>query len=137
MCIRDRTKEDNAVLQATNSLARAYVGLFTTPGRVLTAAKTIGGAELGRKKLQYLREPELLYKAMIENRWQKNPVVRGLVRFLGRIYGDLSGTFDADLQSDVTKEETTLFGPGFQEQLNRGGHVQKKLGMPLKYKFGA
>tara|TARA_B100001093_G_scaffold283324_1_gene270654 strand:- start:242 stop:3232 length:2991 start_codon:yes stop_codon:yes gene_type:complete len=131
------TKEDNAVLQATNSLARAYVGLFTTPGRVLTAAKTIGGAELGRKKLQYLREPELLYKAMIENRWQKNPVVRGLVRFLGRIYGDTSGTFDADLQSDVTKEETTLFGPGFQEQLNRGGHVQKKLGMPLKYRFGA
>ena len=130
-------KEENAILQATNSLARAYVGLFTTPGRVLTAAKTIGGAELGRKRLQYLRDPELLYDALMKDRWQKNLVVRGVVRFLGRIYGDTSGTFDADLQSDVKEEDTTLFGPGFQQQLNRGGHVQKKLGMPLKYRFGA
>ena len=130
-------KEENAILQATNSLARAYVGLFTTPGRVLTAAKTIGGAELGRKRLQYLRDPELLYDALMKDRWQKNLVVRGVVRFLGRIFGDTSGMFDADLQSDVSEEETTLFGPNYQQELNRGGHVQKKLGMPLKYRFGA
>ena len=132
------TKQENAVLQATNSLARAYVGLFTTPGRVLTAAKTIGGAELGRKRLEYLRNPDLLYKAMMENKWQKNPVVRGLVRVLGREGGDYL-TDDPEFSEEdtqTTAEETTLFGPGFQEQLNRGGHVQKKLGMPLKYNYG-
>ena len=56
---------------------------------------------------------------------------------MGRIFGDTSGMFDADLQSDVSEEETTLFGPNYQQELNRGGHVQKKLGMPLKYRFGA
>jgi len=130
-------EETNAVLQATNSLARAYVGLFTTPGRVLTAIKTIGASELNRKQITLLTNPDKLYDALMKDRWQRDPLVRGAVRFLGRIYADTSGMFDADLQSDVSEEETTLFGPGFQQQLNRGGHVQKKLGMPLKYRFGA
>ena len=82
-------------------------------------------------------DPDKLYDALMKDKWQRDPLVRGAVRFLGRIYADTSGMFDADLQSDVSEEETTLFGPGFQQQLNRGGHVQKKLGMPLKYRFGA
>lgn len=32
---------DNFMLNSLNSLARAYVGLFTTPGRVMTAVKSI------------------------------------------------------------------------------------------------
>ena len=63
--------------------------------------------------------------------------MRALVRTLGKIFGETSPMFDADLQSDVTEEETLQLGPNYQQQLNRGGHVQKKLGMPLKYRFGA
>ena len=130
-------EETNAVLQATNSLARAYVGLFTTPGRVLTAIKTIGASELNRRQISLLTNPDKLYDALMKDRWQRDPLVRGVVRFAGRIYGDTSGMFDADLQSDVKEEETLMFGPDYQQQLNRGGHVQKRLGMPLKYRFGA
>ena len=129
--------EENALLQATNSLARAYVGLFTTPGRVLTAFKTIGKSELSRRQAEYLIKPEKLYDAIMTDRVLRDPGVRALVRTLGKIFGETSPMFDADLQSDVTEEETLQLGPNYQQQLNRGGHVQKKLGMPLKYRFGA
>ena len=130
-------EETNAVLQATNSLARAYVGLFTTPGRVLTAIKTIGASELNRKQITLLTNPDKLYDALMKDRWQRDPLVRGVVRFVGRIFGETSPMFDANLQSDVTEEETLQLGPNYQQELNRGGHVQKKLSMPLKYRFGA
>ena len=48
---------------------------------------------------------------------------------------------DDELTSDVSAQETLMFGPGYQIQeeqrnFNIGGHVIKDLGIPLKYGVG-
>lgn len=124
--------EDAYILKSANSLARAYVGLFTTPGRVLTAIKNIGGGAATNRELALLTDPDKLYNAIIKDQWQKNPAVRGLVRELGRIYYR-EGFSEPELTSDISPEETTMFGPGFQEDRENfkyGG------AMPLKYGMG-
>jgi hypothetical protein len=132
--------EDHFILNSINSLARAYVGLFTTPGRVLTAVKTIYGGNAARKQLKLLSDPDKLYDVIMKNRWQKSPVLRGVVRELGRIY--YRDEFDnPELKAEVTPEETLIMGPGYQEeqftpQYNMGGHVVKDLGVPLRYGYG-
>jgi hypothetical protein len=132
------SEADQFILKSINSLARAYVGLFTTPGRVLTAIKMIYGGNAARRQLKLLADPDKLYNIIMKNRWQKSPVLRGLVRELGRIYyrEDFS---EPELTSDVTPEETLMFGPGYQEDQQNfrfGGHVVKNLGAPLRYGYG-
>ena len=128
------SEEDAFILNSLNSLARAYVGLFTTPGRVLTAVKTIYGGKAQRRQLDLLANPDKLYKTIMSNRFQKNPVVRGAVRELGRVF--YREEFDQpETEAEVTAEESMIFGPGFQTNFNRGGHVVKNLS-PLKYDFG-
>ena len=130
--------EDPYIFKSVNSLARAYVGLFTTPGRVMTALKNIAGGAASNKELALLTNPDQLHQAIIKNKWQRDPVVRGLVRELGRIY--YREEFDEpELISEVTPEETLMFGPGYQEDRQNfrlGGHVVKNLGMPLRYGMG-
>tara|TARA_R100001244_G_scaffold128989_1_gene100113 strand:- start:31 stop:993 length:963 start_codon:yes stop_codon:yes gene_type:complete len=130
--------EDQFIMRSANSLARAYVGLFTTPGRVLTALKMIVGGKATNKELALLTDPDKLYSAIMKDKWQKNPVVRGLVRELGRIYYR-EEVDEPELTSDVTPEETLIFGPGYQEDQQNfklGGHVVKNLGVPLRYGYG-
>ena len=128
------SEEDAFILNSLNSLARAYVGLFTTPGRVLTAVKTIYGGKAQRRQLDLLANPDKLYETIMSNRFQKNPVVRGAVRELGRVF--YREEFDQpETEAEVTAEESMILGPGFQTNFNRGGHVVKNLS-PLKYDFG-
>ena len=121
---------DNFVLNSLNSLARAYVGLFTTPGRVMTAVKSIVSGKKDIKQVELLSNPDEMYDAIMKDRWQRNPVVKGLVRTLGRIYyrEDIA---EEEPTTEVTPEETIRFGPGFQtpQSMNKGG-------VKLKYGYG-
>tara|TARA_R110000824_G_scaffold140160_7_gene305847 strand:- start:16340 stop:19348 length:3009 start_codon:yes stop_codon:yes gene_type:complete len=132
--------EDHFVLNSINSLARAYVGLFTTPGRILTAVKGIYGGAASNRQMKLLSDPDKLYEAIMSNKWQKNPVVRGAVRELGRLYYR-EEVDQPILKSETTPMESIMFGPDeqkaqFRPTLNRGGHVVRNLGVPLKYGFG-
>lgn len=49
--------EKDLVLGALNSIARAYVGLFTTPGRILTAIKQVGGGTSMAKEADFILNP--------------------------------------------------------------------------------
>ena len=132
------SEADHFIMKSINSLARAYVGLFTTPGRVLTAVKMIYGGNAARRQLKLLADPDKLYDVIMKNRWQKSPVLRGLVRELGSIYYR-EEIDEPTLQPDVTSEETLQFGPGYQEDQQNfrlGGHVIKDLGVPLRYGYG-
>ena len=76
----------------------------------------------------------------MSNKWQKNPVVRGAVRELGRLYYR-EEVDQPILKSETTPMESIMFGPDeqkaqFRPTLNRGGHVVRNLGVPLKYGFG-
>ena len=147
--------EDPYMLRSANQLARAYVGIFTTPGRVMTAIKNMVGGAAHNKELALLTDPDKLYNAIMKDKWQRNPAVRGLVRLLGRIYYQEEHLMGPEVGSDVTPEETIIGGPGYQrkEQVERrrlereqrvrdraslklGGHVVKNLGVPLRYGYG-
>jgi hypothetical protein len=121
---------DNFVLNSLNSLARAYVGLFTTPGRVMTAVKSIVSGKKDIKQVELLSNPDEMYDAIMKDRWQRNPVVKGLVRTLGRIYYR-EDVAEEEPTTEVTPEDTIRFGPGFQtpEGMNKGG-------VKLKYGYG-
>tara|TARA_R110000787_G_scaffold3288_5_gene13011 strand:+ start:366 stop:3362 length:2997 start_codon:yes stop_codon:yes gene_type:complete len=132
------SEADQFMLKSLNNLARAYVGIFTTPGRVLTAVKTIYGGNAARRQLKLLADPDKLYNIIMRDKWQKNPVLKGLVRELGRVFYR-EEINQPEPQTDVTSEETTQFGPGYQENQQNfklGGHVVQNLGVPLRYGYG-
>ena len=147
------SKEDQFILRSLTSLARAYVGIFTTPGRVMTAVKTIYGGNASRRQLELLSDPDKLYNVIMQDKWQKNPVTRAVVREIGRIFYreevDTPREKEAGREYTGTEPEQTLHMgiPGWQERqfdedlggFNRtfryGGHVVKNLGMPLKYRM--
>jgi hypothetical protein len=120
---------DNFMLNSLNSLARAYVGLFTTPGRVMTAVKSIVSGKKDIKQVELLSNPDEMYDAIMKDRWQRNPVVKGLVRTLGRIYYR-EDVAEEEPTTEVTPEDTIRFGPDFQrpQGMNTGGAVKLKYG---------
>jgi hypothetical protein len=144
---RQYTEAESELYQAANSLARAYVGLFTTPGRVLTAVKMIGHSRASTTTERLLSHPQLLYNAFQTGRWQRNPALRAAVRAIGRIYyrenHNYTGPRDTQYESDITPLESVMFGPGSQipeeepQEFNLGGHVIRNLGsVQLKYGYG-
>ena len=120
---------DNFMLNSLNSLARAYVGLFTTPGRVMTAVKSIVSGKKDIKQVELLSNPDEMYDAIMKDRWQRNPVVKGLVRTLGRIYYR-EDVAEEEPTTEVTPEDTIRFGPDFQrpQGMYLGGRVKLKYG---------
>ena len=122
-------KADDPTLDALNSLARAYVGLFTTPGRVMTAAKRILTGRADYKTIEILSNPDKMYEAITKDKLFKSPAVKGLVRALGRIYYR-EDVAEEEPTTDVTPEETLRFGPGFQrpQGMYHGGAVKLKYG---------
>jgi hypothetical protein len=136
---RKYSEADSELLRATNSLARAYVGLFTTPGRILTAMKMIGGGAIASRTERLLANPEALYNVVNSNTWQRNPALRAAVRAIGRLYyrEGPADTTVTGYESDITPLESVMFGQGYQQEFNRGGHVVANLGqLPLSYGYG-
>lgn len=54
--------DKDAAMAALNSVARAYVGVFTTPGRVLTAVKQLAGGATTSKEADFILNPEKFVK---------------------------------------------------------------------------
>ena len=136
MALPINMKDADTFERAANALARAYVGLFTTPGRVLTAVKTIYGGAASNQVLRLLSDPEYLYGIIKRDEWLRNPAVRGAVRELGRVFYR-EAVEPPDFAADPAEQtlEQQLGVPGAQE-FNLGGHVVKNLGnIPLRYGF--
>jgi len=95
----------------------------------MTAVKSIVSGKKGIKQVDLLSNPDMMYDAIMKDRWQRDPVVKGLVRELGRIYYR-EEIAEEEPTSEVTPEETVRFGPGFQrpEGMNTGGRVKLKYG---------
>lgn len=54
--------DKDPTIAALNSVARAYVGVFTTPGRVLTAVKQLAGGASVSKEADFILNPEKYVK---------------------------------------------------------------------------
>ena len=121
-----------------NQGARTYVGLFTTAGRMLTGAKMAKGAVEKSQFMDLLTNPDKLYDAIISSKRLEDPKTKLLARALGR-EGLTFATDDEVPPSDTTEKQMTIFGPGMQterDEMNYGGHVMKKIGVPLRYGYG-
>ena len=133
--------EDAFLMKSLNQMARAYVGLFTTPGRMMTAFKNIYGGTLDAKLVRLLTRPEELYDTIMKDRWQKDPKLRAFVRELGRIYYR-EEVDETELPPDPAEGAKSIrLGPGYQLEdaeeevipsMNTGGHVVKNL-VNLRY----
>ena len=133
--------QDAFLMKSLNQMARAYVGLFTTPGRVMTAIKNIYGGTLDKKLVRLLTRPEELYDTIMKDRWQKDPKLRAFVRELGRIYYR-EEVDETEFPPDPAEAARSIrLGPGYQLEdaeeevipsMNTGGHVVKNL-VNLRY----
>tara|TARA_R100001163_G_scaffold1809_4_gene2809 strand:+ start:15868 stop:18936 length:3069 start_codon:yes stop_codon:yes gene_type:complete len=133
--------EDAFLLRSLNQMARAYVGLFTTPGRIMTAVKNIYGGAADQKLVRLLTRPEELYDTIMKDRWQKDPKLRAFVRELGRIYYR-EEVDETEFPPDPAEAARSIrLGPGYQLEdaeeevipsMNTGGHVVKNL-VNLRY----
>ena len=74
---------DDASSKAIMDLTRAYVGIFTTPGRIITAAKRIMNSANEKDLYWKLMDPEYVKKQIIKNRRWNNPWLQDAVRVLG------------------------------------------------------
>ena len=136
--VEQATRQQKMLYNILNQGARTYVGLFTTAGRALTAGKMAKGALEKSQEMRLLTNPEALYEAIMTARKLNDPITKVLVRALGREGLDFY-TDDEVPPSDVTERQMTIFGPGMQterDEMNYGGHVMKKLNVPLRYGYG-
>lgn len=114
-------------------LVRAYVGIFTRPGRFLTAA---GTARERLKKGSFedmILNPDELYKKIKRGEFFSNETNQALARALARAYGqaEILDRAEVDQPSGFPVESPDLTKGLEEVQLNRGGDPL----MELKYKF--
>tara|TARA_R100001443_G_scaffold24201_4_gene36439 strand:- start:21100 stop:23994 length:2895 start_codon:yes stop_codon:yes gene_type:complete len=128
---------DSTLFNIINQGARTYVGLFTTEGRMLTAVKMAKAYVERERFMNLLTNPDNLYET-IKNARKLNTTDRSvLARAVGR---EVFTPEDDEPQSQDTRLEMML-EPGAQIateeelELNRGGHVTKKLTIPLRYGY--
>lgn len=131
--------EQSTLFNIINQGARTYVGLFTTEGRMLTALKVAKAYTEKARFMDLLTNPNKLYDAIKKSK-QMNQADRSvLARAFGRETGD---AFTDDEPQSQTQPLEVLYEPNLQVpdeeqlQLNRGGHVTRKLNIPLQYGFG-
>jgi hypothetical protein len=68
------------LLQALNSASRAYVGIFTTPGRILTAVKQAAGGASTSKEADFILNPQKYLKNQEYYEIMDSPQFRALQR---------------------------------------------------------
>ena len=82
---------DDEVMQMTTNLARAYVGIFTRPGRVITAINQVRRKVRKGSFEEMILNPEKLYKRIQRGEFLENEAFMASARALGRYYGQEDG----------------------------------------------
>ena len=85
-----RVVEDKSLdyYKAAQSVLRAYVGLFTRPGRFLTAANYIARSGADAKSIELMTQPDKLYRILIDNKKFDTPEAKALRRIVGYTIGE-------------------------------------------------
>tara|TARA_R100001086_G_scaffold61623_2_gene28541 strand:- start:4773 stop:7694 length:2922 start_codon:yes stop_codon:yes gene_type:complete len=126
--------------RALQQLARAYVGLFTMPGRFLTAFRQILEGTTQKRQTELLKDPNALARVIERGDFFDNPAVRQLIRTLGKtqyrqdIFEDLPSGVDME-EPDKDKISEQLVERSLQLNMKKGGAIQTQM-IPLKYNFG-
>jgi len=119
------TGRSQEVIQTANGITRAYIGIFTRPGRFLTAG--LGAVERAQEKkvLDLMLHPDKFMNTYQMRRFLESPIVNTIIRNYGRPI----------FQKDTSLEEDVARSTQFVEtkkiySKNLGGRVTL---MPLEY----
>ena len=82
---------DDELMTMTTNLARAYVGIFTRPGRVITAVNQVRRKVRKGSFEDMILNPEKLYKRIKRGEFLENQAFMINARALGRYYGQEDG----------------------------------------------
>ena len=82
---------DDELMKITTGLARAYVGIFTRPGRVITALNQVRRSVRKGSFEEMILDPEKLYKRIQRGEFLENQAFMTSARALGRYYGQEDG----------------------------------------------
>lgn len=131
---------DEGFTKSINQILRAYVGLFTRPGRMLTALNYFVGKRRSQKQVELMMNPTKMYNMLMDSKKINSKEANTMRRILGYmigetifqpnvgLIGDPQGVND---QSEALKESI---------ESKRAEAVLRNLqgieqGMPLKYDF--
>lgn len=101
--------DKDAAMAALNSVARAYVGVFTTAGRVLTAGKQLGGGASLSKEADFILNPEKFVKNQDFYEVLDSQAFRSLQKAGGHAFMQLLRE-DMGLPEQQEPEPSGLFG---------------------------
>jgi len=113
------------VIQTVNGLTRAYIGIFTRPGRFLTAG--LKGVERAQEKkvLDLMLHPDKFMNTYQMRKFLESPLTSWVIRNYGRPIFEKDTTLTEDVVTS-TKDVAT------EVRFNTGGRVSPSL-MPLRY----
>lgn len=125
---------DDELMKITTGLARAYVGIFTRPGRVITALNQVRRSVRKGSFEEMILDPEKLYKRIQRGEFLENQAFMTSARALARYYGQEDGgtsKAEPDQQSDlpVATPDVSIDLEGLE--MNRGGSPL----IELKYNY--
>ena len=112
-------------IQMANGITRAYIGIFTRPGRFLTA--TLKGVERAQEKrvLELILHPDKFMNTYQIRKFLEDPIVNTVLRNYGRPIFEK----DTSLEEDVTKSTEFVATKEIYSK-NFGGRVTL---MPMEY----
>lgn len=116
--------------KALQSVLRAYVGLFTRPGRFLTAANYIARSGADAKSIELMTQPDKLYRILMDNKAYDTDQARALRRVIGYTIGET-----VVLPEEPEGENMESIKADLEEQAKRVLDNQIKDLMQLKYDF--
>jgi len=116
--------------KAGQSVLRAYVGLFTRPGRFLTAANYIARSGADKKSIDLMTNPNKLYEILIDAKKYDSPTYRAVRRLVSYTIGETLVQPEEPKEEDLESIKAEL-----EEQSRRVMDSQIKDLMQLKYDF--
>ena len=120
--------------------ARAYTGIFTIRGRILTFLQQLMQRGGDSRSIELLADPNALNRVIQRGKFFEDPVVNNIVRQLGRTQyrTDFIEPFPGGEQQPPQRVPEDSVTEVLQEDIlnrNTGGAIQSQM-IPLKYNFG-
>ena len=87
---------ENELIKLGTGLARAYLGIFTRPGRVITAGTQLTSKTRRKTFEKYLLDPDLLYKQIMRENLLDNEAFYTTARAIARTYEQATSSVDPE-----------------------------------------
>ena len=102
------TGSSQDAIKMANGLTRAYIGIFTRPGRFLTAG--LGAVERAQEKkvLDLMLHPDKFMNTYQIRQFLENPIVNTVIRNYGRPIWEKDTTLQEDIEASTENVDTKI-----------------------------